>query len=97
METILVAAWVVLAAVLLGPPLMGVHRSTWPLRADRLSDAATDDAETTPEPAPTPVGECRACGEDGQAGFTYCAVCLTPLPRPLGGLDADGRDGHPAD
>lgn len=98
METIAVAAWLVLAAVLLGPPLLGVHRSTWPLRDDRLSDAASDDdTETTPEQSPTPVGQCRACGEDGQAGFTYCAVCLTPLPRPLGGRDADGRDGTAAD
>ena len=99
METIAVAAWLVLAAVLLGPPLLGVHRSTWPLQRHSLPEAAREDAgaETTPERTPTPAGQCRACGETGQAGFTYCRACLTPLPQPVEGPDADGRDGTAAD
>ena len=98
METLLVAVWMVLAAVLVGPPLLGVHRSTWPLRSDRLpGEEGAADTGATREPAPTPVGQCRACGEGGQVGFTYCRVCLTPLPRSLEGRDADGRDGTAAD
>lgn len=96
METVLVVAWLVLAAVMLGPPLLGVHRSTWPLKSYRFPQAEGEDGAEEVR-SPTPAGQCRACGEDGQTGFTYCRACLTPLPQPREVPDADGRDGHTAD
>ena len=96
METILIAAWLVVAAILLGPPLLGVHRSTWPLRSGRAIDAQESDSGPNAV-APTPVGQCRVCGEDGQTGFTYCQSCLTPLPRAEEGAGDGSRDGQPAD
>lgn len=113
MEAFLVAAWLVVAALLLGPPLLGVNRSTWPLggastaaasenepRSASTEPAPTDPASTEPAPtefAPTPVGRCRACGEDGQENYTYCRACLTPLPRPEEGAEPEREGGHPAD
>jgi hypothetical protein len=96
METILVAAWLVAAAVMLGPPLLGVHRSTWPLESYRSPEADREDRVGEARP-PTPAGQCRACGEDGQGEYTYCRVCLTPLPRPAAGAGGDHADGHAAD
>ena len=96
MEAILVAAWVVVAAILLGPPLLGVHRSAWPVEDERTPDRRQSADEPT-RGAPTPVGQCRVCGEDGQAGYTFCGSCLTPLPRAEEGAGTDARDGHPAD
>ena len=101
METVLVA-WLVVAAVLLGPPLLGVHRTEWPLRSTRSPDAGADVAGDADGDAPAggaapPAGRCRACGEAGQSGYTYCRSCLTPLPQHGAGPDADGREGHPAD
>lgn len=118
MEAFLVAAWLVVAALLLGPPLLGVNRSTWPLedastasatenesRSTSTDPAPTDSTSTAPastdpvptEFAPTPVGRCRACGEDGQENYTYCRACLTPLPRPEEGAEPERESGHPAD
>ncbi|QLD88955.1 hypothetical protein HWV07_07895 [Natronomonas salina] len=95
MEAILIA-WLIVAAILLGPPLLGVHRSTWPLESEQTADVPSSDAEPTAV-TPTPVGRCRVCGEDGQAGFTYCQSCLTPLPQDEEGAAGGSRDGHPAD
>ena len=100
METIIVAAWLVVAALLLGPPLVGAHRSEWPLRSEWTtpsSRAGTGTEDGSMAAAPTPVGQCRVCGEGGQAGYTYCRSCLTPLPQVEEGAATESRDGHPAD
>jgi hypothetical protein len=110
MELFLVAAWLLVAALVLGPPLLGRHRSTWPLRRDASGGAGRsgsdpdgtgdEDAGTRterPVQPPTPVGRCRACGAGGQSEYTYCRVCLTPLPSPAAGADEGRGDGHPAD
>lgn len=99
MEALLVAAWLVVAAVLLGPPLLGVHRTAWPVGRPQEDDAPGADASRHDggRRRATPPGECRVCGEAGQTGYTYCRWCLTPLPRSGGESDADARDGHPAD
>lgn len=100
MEWLLVAGWLVVAAILLGPPLAGVYRSKWPLRSSRMptpqrrEDAAS---EKTSEATGTPLGTCRVCGTDGQAGYTYCRSCLTPLPRLEGESDGEASEGQPAD
>lgn len=96
METIVVATWLAIAAILLGPPLLGVHRSAWPLESEWTPEPRPADEEPTAG-APTPAGQCRVCGEGGQAGYTFCGSCLTPLPQHREGGESDSRDGHPAD
>lgn len=104
METILVAAWLVVVTLLLGPPLVGQHRSAWPLRSDRTATSSRPETETETEGepvadavTPTPAGRCRVCGEGGQVGYTYCRSCLTPLPQPEEVPDTDSRERTPAD
>ena len=102
METIVVAAWLVVAALLLGPPLVGAHRSEWPLRGEwtapsSRAETGTEDGPAVDAATPTPAGRCRVCGEGGQVGYTYCRSCLTPLPKVEEGAATESRDGHPAD